>query len=311
MTSINHFNSMGIISFINRPEYFFQPSQIVKRFKLNFGTSPISETFNLPWGVKIKASPGEVIGRSISAMGIYDLCVSEALWRLIDEDETCVDVGANIGYMTSLMAHRVGPRGKVIAFEPHPDIYQRLSNNVQSWSTEKNWTHIKTSTLAISDQLGQAQLFVPMNFDLNQGTASILPSSDGADFSSGQQLVVETNTLDNLFDNLTIELLKIDVEGHEINVLLGAEKLLRENRIRDIIFEEHRSYPNPVSEFLKEKGFSIYRVIKGFFRPNLVPPQTARFHPWEPPCYLATKDIYRVSGRFKSLGWKCLKNTAL
>ncbi|MBD1873990.1 FkbM family methyltransferase [Nodosilinea sp. FACHB-131] len=300
---------MGVISFINRPEYFFQPNQIVKRFKLNFKASPVPETFNLPWGAKLNAFPGEVIGRSISAMGIYDLCVSETLWRIIDEGETCVDVGANIGYMTSLMAHRVGLRGKVIAFEPHPTIYQRLSNNVRSWSTEKNWTQIETSSLAISEQLGQAQLFIPTNFDLNQGTASLMLSSDEVDCSTGQQLVVETDTLDNLFNSLTIELLKIDVEGHEINVLSGAEKLLGENRIRDIIFEEHRAYPNPVSEFLKEKGYSVYRVTKKFLKPDLVPPQAAGFHPWEPPCYLATKDVDRVASRFKSLGWKCLKNT--
>ncbi|MEA5448115.1 FkbM family methyltransferase [Leptolyngbya sp. CCNP1308] len=302
---------MGIISLINRPEYFFQPNQIVKRFKLKFKASPASETFKLPWGVKISAFPGEVIGRSISAMGVYDLCVSETLWRIIDEGETCVDVGANIGYMTSLMAHRVGLEGKVVAFEPHPSIYQRLSNNVQSWITEKNWTQIETSTLAISDKLGQAQLFEPINFGLNQGTASLMPSSDEIAYSSVQQLIVETNTLDKLFSNRAIGLLKIDVEGHEISVLSGAEELLKENRIRDILFEEHRPYPNPVSEFLKEKGYFIYRVTKDFLKPSLVLPQAAGFHPWEPPCYLATKNVERVFDRFKSLGWKCLKNTAL
>ncbi|MBD2107748.1 FkbM family methyltransferase [Nodosilinea sp. FACHB-13] len=300
---------MGVISFINRPEYFFQPNQIVKRFRLNFKASPVSETFSLPWGVEINAFPGEVVGRSIAAMGIYDLCVSETLWRIIDEGETCVDVGANIGYMTSLMAHRVGLEGKVSAFEPHPSIYQRLSDNVRNWSTEKNWTQVEVSNLAISDQPGEAQLFVPTNFDLNQGTASLTFASSEADYSTDQKLVVETDTLDNLFDNFTIGLLKIDVEGHEINVLSGAEELLIKNRIRDIIFEEHRPYPNPVSEFLKEKGYSIYRVTKGLCKPNLVPPQAASFHPWDPPCYLATKDIDRVANRFKPLGWKCLKNT--
>ena len=300
---------MGIISYINRPEYFFQPNQVIKRLKLSTEVSPTSETFNLPWGVRINAVPGEVVGRSISAMGIYDLCISEALWRLIDEGETCVDVGANIGYMTSLMAHKVGLSGKVIAFEPHPAIYKRLVNNVQDWHIEKNWAQIETNKLAISDDLGQAQLFVPINFDQNQGTASLMPFLEEIDYSANQQITVDTSTLDNLFVNLTIELLKIDVEGHEINVLLGAEKLLQEGRIRDILFEEHRPYPNPVSEFLQEKGYTIYRIIKGFLKPNLVHPQAANSHPWEPPSYLATKDIDRVSGRFQSLGWKCLKST--
>jgi hypothetical protein len=83
---------MGIISYINRPEYFFQPNQAIKRLKLSTEVFPTSETFNLPWGIRINAVPGEVVGRSISAMGIYDLCISEALWRIIDEGETCVDV---------------------------------------------------------------------------------------------------------------------------------------------------------------------------------------------------------------------------
>lgn len=298
---------MEIISLINRPEYFLQPSQIIKRFKLNFKVFSVSETFNLPWGVEINAFPGEVIGRSIAAMGIYDLCVSETLWRIIDKGETCVDVGANIGYMTSLMAHRVGLRGRVVAFEPHPNIYQRLSKNVRNWSAGNNWNQIEISNLAVSDKLGQAQLFVPTNFDLNQGTASLMCSSNEIDHLIEQRIEVEINTLDNLFNNLTIELLKIDVEGHEINVLLGAEELLRKNRIRDIIFEEHKSYPNPVSEFLKEKGYSIYRVTKRFLKPSLVLPQAASFHPWEPPCYLATKNVERVVSRFQPLGWKCLK----
>jgi len=300
---------MQIINYIRRPEYLFQPKQLLKRLSLNSQALSVSNTFDLPWGVKINAFPGEVVGRSISAMGIYDLCVSETLWRIVDEGETCIDVGANIGYVTSLMAHRVGSSGKVIAFEPHPSIYQRLSSNVRGWHTEKNWMQIETSNLAISDHLGKAQLFIPADFDQNQGTASLMPASDAVDYSSNQQLAVDTDTLDNLFGNLTVELLKIDVEGHEISVLLGAKKLLRENRIRDILFEEHQPYPNPVSEFLQEKGYSIYRVTKGFLKPNLVLPQAADSHPWEPPCYLATKDIDRVSARFKPLGWNCLKNT--
>lgn len=301
---------MRIISYINRPEYFFQPNQVVKRFKLNVKISSTLEAFNLPWGVKINAFPGEVVGRSISAMGIYDLCVSETLWRIIDEGETCIDVGANIGYMTSLMAYRAGLKGKVVAFEPHPRIYQQLSNNVLGWSMEKGWTQIETHKLAMSDQSGQAQLFVPMNFEQNQGTASLEPSLHEGSHSSCQRFVVDVDTLDKLLGNLTIELLKIDVEGYEKKVLLGAEKLLRKDQIRDILFEEHRPYPNPVSDFLEEKGYSIYRVMKGFFKPKLVKPETADFHPWEPPCYLATKDNKRIFSRFRSFGWECLKNTA-
>jgi FkbM family methyltransferase len=65
------------------------------------------------------------------------LCL-DISWVYHPEPGRAVDVGANIGYMTSLMAHKVGLSGKVIAFEPHPAIYKRLVNNVQDWHIEKN-----------------------------------------------------------------------------------------------------------------------------------------------------------------------------
>jgi hypothetical protein len=45
--------NMSIINYLNRPEYFFRPKQIITRLKLNNKVAPASETFNLPWGVKI------------------------------------------------------------------------------------------------------------------------------------------------------------------------------------------------------------------------------------------------------------------
>jgi FkbM family methyltransferase len=302
---------MNIIDYINRPEYVFQPQQVFRRLKAKIINNSIGKnTFRLPWGVTINAFSGEAIGKSIAAMGIYDLCVSESLYRIIDKNETCVDVGANIGYMTSLMAHCVGKEGRVFAFEPHPNIYQTLFQNIQKWKKENDWTQIELKNLAISDQLGQASLFIPVNFDNNQGIASLVPPVSEDVNNLGQKITVETNTLDNLFGNSKIQLLKLDVEGHEINVLLGAQKMLEENRIRDVLFEEHQSYPNSVCSFLIEKGYSVYRVTKGFLKPSLVPPKAAKFHPWEPPCYLATKDIERISRRFKKIGWQCIKETA-
>ncbi|WLT38828.1 FkbM family methyltransferase [Synechocystis sp. B12] len=258
--------------------------------------------------MKINAFSGEAIGRSIAAMGVYDLCVSESLWRLIDNREICVDVGANIGYMTSIMAYRVGLEGKVIAFEPHPDIYQLLINNVQYWDRQNNWQQIQINKLGISNQSGQASLFIPINFNKNQGTASLDNSTDIKHHNLNKKITINTDTLDNLFEDTTIQVLKLDVEGHELNVLLGAQKMILENRIRDIIFEEHHPYPNPVSEFLTEQGYSVFRITKGFFKPNLKSPQITAYHPWEPPCYLATKDVDRSFQRFKQFGWHCLKS---
>ena len=67
-------------------------------------------------------NPKETIGRAILRLGVYDLCVSESICRLLDPGESAIDVGANLGYMTSLMAAKAGKCGSVESFEPHPDL---------------------------------------------------------------------------------------------------------------------------------------------------------------------------------------------
>ena len=66
----------------------------------------------------------KICERSCTSILAFDLISCEAIWRLLDEGELALDVGANIGYMTSLMAARLGKNGRVIAFEPHPVLFQ-------------------------------------------------------------------------------------------------------------------------------------------------------------------------------------------
>ena len=63
---------------------------------------------------------------------MYETEVTESLWRLARVGDLAVDVGANIGYMTSILAVKAGARGKINSFEPHPTIFQRLRLNVKT-----------------------------------------------------------------------------------------------------------------------------------------------------------------------------------
>lgn len=65
----------------------------------------------LPWGSEIRVNIGEGIGNTIWRTGVDDLPVLECLWRLTDPGDRCVDVGANIGLMTNVMAFRAGSEG--------------------------------------------------------------------------------------------------------------------------------------------------------------------------------------------------------
>jgi|GraSoi2013_115cm_1033766.scaffolds.fasta_scaffold05929_4 FkbM family methyltransferase len=80
---------------------------------------------------------------------------TEVLWRLVAPGDTTIDGGANIGHMSSILAHRAGLSGRVLAFEPHPQTFERLKRNVQKWT---GVAPIELHNLALSGCRGQATL---------------------------------------------------------------------------------------------------------------------------------------------------------
>ncbi|MBE9119108.1 FkbM family methyltransferase [Lusitaniella coriacea LEGE 07157] len=296
---------MAFLDYLNRPEYVLRPIQIYRRLMRPVGQEVREfQQVLLPWGVSMRICPypEEVIERSLWIMGIYDLCLSEALWRLIDPQDVVLDIGANIGYMTSIMAHRTGEGGKVIGFEPNPEVYEELRQNLAQWEEEKGWNWIELRAIALSNKIGVGTLGIPSQ---NRGMAAILETET----VPGQQTyTVTTQTLDSFWKSSdTIGVLKIDVEGHELKVFEGATQLLRQQKIRDILFEEHQYYPSPATDFLERYGYTIFRVWKGFWKPVLYPATYNAVHRWEPPNYLATIDPERAKERFKARGWQVLR----
>jgi FkbM family methyltransferase len=298
---------------LNKPELLFRPAQLLKNFKqrLTKKINNAHETVTLPWKAEIKVYPNDEIGRSISRTGIYDLVATEVLWRLIDKGEVCLDIGANIGYMTSLMAAKVTTSGSVYCYEPHPENYEDLSNNIANWREALGWNHIDSKKIAVSDSTGKKTLVTPDGFQNNRGLSSIA-SADST--FTGQSYVVSSSTLDVLFDcgsNLEIGVLKIDIEGHELEALNGAKELIAARKIRDIIFEQYgtSSYPNAITDYLEGNGYTIFKAISGFWGPIVLSPDNEQSgRSWEPPCYIATIQPKRVEERTQKKGWYSLRN---
>ncbi|MDY6783007.1 MAG: FkbM family methyltransferase [Cyanobacteriota bacterium] len=298
---------MPTLDYFNRPEYLLRPFQLYRRL-LHPPHQAINsfKTVLLPWGVplKIYPKPEEVVERSVWIFGIYDLSLSETLWRLVDGRETVLDIGANIGYTASLLAHRVGVEGKVFCFEPHPEIYAELVENVKVWQEMKGWSQIQLHQIALSERSGLGCLKIPPT---NRAAAALdFSQSENSSQKEGQSYSVPLQQLDEFWkEERQIHLIKIDVEGHEYQVFQGAKQLLERGLIRDIVFEEHQIYPSKATEYLEKRGYHIFRLWKGFWKPILLPANYNRFHPWEPPNYLATIDPKRAVARFQQRGWNC------
>jgi FkbM family methyltransferase len=297
--------SDALPDFLLRPEYFLRPSQLVRRARSVVAKVEPKSEVTLPWGAQLVADPSEHIGGYVCRTGVYDLVVLEAIIRLADRGELALDVGANIGLMTSALASSVGPTGRVLSFEPHPLLVEKLQHNVDLWRQRIAWRHVNVYPVALSDDDGSATLVMPVDFSGNQGRATL------EDFYNGDRITIQTRKLDGLISqNDFVGVMKMDVEGHEHRALNGACNLLANGRIRDIIFEEY-DYPSPVVRLLESHGYSILGLKKTMFGPQLIsgPELAQQMSNVEPPNYIATRDPQRAQHRFTRIGWHALRRS--
>jgi FkbM family methyltransferase len=178
------------------------------------------------------------------------------------QQPTVVDVGANEGsYVIDIMAMQAS--AKIFAFEPHPVTYRRLLSKTAGF---KNLTPVNAACGSACAQL------VLCDYAGSEGTEhASLYSRVIEEIHKGKsdQHVVDVVNLDTFakeYGISLIHLLKIDAEGHELEVLRGAVNLLRENRIRAIQFEFNEM--NVVSEvFFKDfcnllPNYKFYRMLR-------------------------------------------------
>jgi len=129
-----------------------------------------------------------------------------------------IDIGAHVGYYTLLAAKLVGPTGKVYAFEPEPGNHSTLQKNIQL----NNYQNIVATRIAVSDRRGRASMYLT---SLDSGRHSLF--QHGLPKLGSTQ--VETTTLDWFLESQDaprVDLIKIDVEGAEVDVLDGMHQLL-------------------------------------------------------------------------------------
>jgi FkbM family methyltransferase len=299
-----------MLSSLSKPAYLFQPRVAVRQLVrvLLQGSPPPMAEVELPWGVSISVQPREAIGLCLYKSRIYDLIVTETVSRLVAEADACVDCGANIGYITSLMAVRAGRRGVVYAFEAHPGIFQQLTQNAARWN---GISDIHLNCCGVSDSNHGALLWLPDEFAVNRGVASLEAQRfDGALPSEG--IKVETRRLDDVLPASTkIGVMKVDVEGHEAAVFSGMAGLLGAKMVRDIVFEEWKPYPARTHELLRAHGFTVFSLGQRLTGPLLLAAdaETGR-DSYDPVNYLATLDPKRAMDLFRPRGWTCLARPA-
>jgi FkbM family methyltransferase len=248
--------------------------------------------------------PKESIGYNIFCQGLYEVGVSEALWRLTAKGDTTVDAGANMGYTASILAVRAGSTGKVICFEPHPLVFDSLRKNVENWKNNPRCGPFVLHPAALGPRDGAVVLRTDAGFNTNRGTAYV--QRNGEPDHPGN-IQVNMMTLDRIMgDREKIGVIKMDVQGFELGVLQGMERMLENHSVRDIIFEETGEYPAPTHAYLKSKGYSIFGLEEGFWRVRTISDAAPRFDPEIGPIpnYLATLDSARAARLLSGSTWQ-------
>jgi FkbM family methyltransferase len=179
--------------------------------------------------------------------------------RLLAPGDLFVDGGANVGLFTLVAAERVGPTGKVIAFEPGRTVRLRLLDNV----VLNRLAQVEVIPFALSSGPGQAAFRV---FEIGGSALNHLTPIDG---EGGSLETVALTTLDAMLiphDRARLALIKLDLEGAEHQALLGAGSVLRERR-PDLLLEIEPAHlqrmgtsADAIAALLSKHGYTFFRT---------------------------------------------------
>lgn len=208
---------------------------IIRKFKALFGFLKI--TLSKIWipsnekrilevkanGLQLVVLANEDVGRELAFAGAYEARDTNALTKLILSNDVCIDVGANIGYYTTLMS-KYAFNGSVHSFEPVPINWKILNLNIQL----NKLKNVVLNYSALADKKGEVDFSVSID-----GAYSSIKHT-GRNIES-EILTVKLDTLDEYIvrnEISKIDVIKIDVEGAEDLVLQGAECLLNNFSMR-------------------------------------------------------------------------------
>ena len=202
------------------------------------------------WGFRIRA---RTFDRGLylwmHRCGLMGAAEKAALGRLVQPGMLVVDAGANLGLYSLLLARLVGPKGRVVAFEPDPDLFALLRENCAA----NGATNVECHSVALGSSPERMLLHRPT---LNSGD-NHLGSRGNAAFRSSVE--VEVATLDSLMPGIRPDFIKVDVQGWELKVLRGMEGTLRSAQNVGIFLEICPKWLRRAGE----RPEDLYRYVRG------------------------------------------------
>jgi len=203
--------------------------RLIELLRRHLASNPLQVILRMRSGILINADTSDFIQREVFIKSEFEPEVENVLRAFLRPGDTFVDVGANIGIFSLLAAQIVGPRGRVIAFEPVPITLEKLRANILL----NNLQNITVVPVALSDETRRG--FIHLDGENNSGASSFRKSRN-----SRECVDVAIDTFDRYAEAhlaTAPRLIKIDVEGAEVRVLRGMQQLLASTDRPPIVLE--------------------------------------------------------------------------
>jgi FkbM family methyltransferase len=185
--------------------------------------------------------------------GLYDQPEIALLKKVLKKGDTFFDVGAYVGYYSLIASGIVGEKGQVHSFEPVPRLSDSLIKTVQ----QNGIRNITVNQVAVCEDEGIVSVYVADQSSLNLGTSSVFGTADQKTTVAVQRVSLDSYCAISSISRVNV--MKVDIEGSEIECILGMKSLLNKTPPPDLLIEV-----NP--KILRRRGLSSADLMDLLFQ---------------------------------------------
>jgi len=264
-----YFTACRLISPITTKVYFTGYNLLGPKFKdfayisLKFIFKHVSQfkglqTYTTYRNIQLKLSLEEAFHLGLLYYGVINPYETKILEKILKKGDVVFDIGAYVdGWYTILPARIIGNSGHIYSFEPHPVFFKRLKDNV-------TMNNLKNVTLVEKGMYDKSQ---KVSFFASAGCSSVIQEHAESYNGRAEKMTIQTTTIDTFIEKnklKKVDLIKIDVEGIEMKVLKGGEKMFKKmypDILLEIVDKQLKlggSNKETVLSFLKKLGYTGY-----------------------------------------------------
>jgi len=203
------------------------------------------EVVDIPFDSKLIVSKKDTgLGLMLRTRGTYELVQTKEFAKSVKAGDTVFDIGANVGYYTVLASKLVGKKGRVYAFEPDPRNLELLKRNLMI----NQCTNVDVIPFVVGESVGSTYLRQDLS---NPGESSVSENGRNSIFVNS----ISIDTFVNQKKIKRIDVIKVDVEGAEVDVIKGGRETLGTQNVKVFIEANQKA--------LSIFGYGIKDLISG------------------------------------------------